>query len=1437
MNMTVETLFASHTDPMWIYDLETLRFRAVNNAAIVKYGYSRDEFLAMTIADIRPVEDRATLEKNVAEVTEGLDEAGVWRHCLKSGDVIYVSITGHTIDHDGRRAELIVARDISRLVFAEKTAQEALAREQAARRASDTLARQFQIMFDAITGMFLVASPDSLEIIAVSDAYLDALGAVRPDVLGCNLFEVLPPQADDETHRKLRNSVERVLATGEPDLLDVQSFLLRHPQRAHGVVARYWALSASPVNAPNGKLLYLMLRIQDVTEAISLADCDTAEGYVATPERIKLELLVHTHELQSENARLTELATRLRTTQRLLNTGTWDYVIEQDRLDWSSNVYDIFGVTPESFKHSFEDYVSLVHPDDRAAVCANFAAFLISGDMHFSFAHQILHADGGAVYIKGVAEKTETTEGPVLRGVVQNVTDSVEAGRDLARTKRLLEIAGSSAKFGAWRYDADTDRLLWSDQTARIHDEPAGFSPSPTAGIGYYAPEYRDRISALFHACRDQGDPFDEILEIVTAKGRRIWVRTTGEAERDVSDRIISVQGSFQDITELTTVQKRADEAESLLLTAGKAVRLGGWRVSLADNTVHWTASIAAIHDLPIGTTPTFQEGIEFFAPEERAGAQKVFAACAVHGIAFDNVRDLITAKGNRIKVRSYGEAIRDDSGKIIAVQGAMQDVSELIGAQQKADELSRELSETLENMGDAFFTLDRDLRFTYLNHRAELFMRQPREGLVGRKILEAFPSLHGTVAGFKYDYAIANGETVRFEETFDSSNRTFRVSAHPTRAGLAVYFTETTEERRTQERLRLLDAAVANINDIVIITQADAKDASQSSKIVYVNNAFEKQTGYCSDEVIGKTPRMLQGPKTERPELDRMQEAISSYLPVRTELVNYSKSGREYVVEIDITPIANDAGSVSHFVAVQRDITQRRQSEEALRISETRFRLISESTASAIWEWDIAKERQWWSDGLTTIFGHQTNLEGLLPTVWRANIHPEDADHIDAALQRLVLGHSDKLRERYRFRRADGSWTTVEDQAFVILDENGRSTRVLGIMSDISDRLLTEERLRQTEKLEAVGKITGGVAHDFNNLLMIITGNSELLQDELGIDHPLRQYVDMTSAAADRAAEVTSRLLSFSRMQPLNPKVTDVNATISGMEGMLRRTLGEDIDIQIVRAGGLWRTEIDTGQLEVALLNLAVNSRDAMPNGGALTIETANASLDDAYVAAEPGIKAGQYIVIAVSDTGHGISPDQINRVFEPFFTTKPIGKGTGLGLSMVYGFVKQTGGHIRIYSELNEGTTVKFYFPRKDGMQIAQSPGPVKAVSPDGTETILVVEDDRLILQQLILQLEGFGYQVVSAASGAPALAILRERSDIDLLFTDVVLPGGMNGRQIAEAAQELHPGLKVLYTSGYSENAIVHHGRLDQGVELLTKPYRRSELALKIRKVLDG
>jgi signal transduction histidine kinase/DNA-binding response OmpR family regulator len=379
-------------------------------------------------------------------------------------------------------------------------------------------------------------------------------------------------------------------------------------------------------------------------------------------------------------------------------------------------------------------------------------------------------------------------------------------------------------------------------------------------------------------------------------------------------------------------------------------------------------------------------------------------------------------------------------------------------------------------------------------------------------------------------------------------------------------------------------------------------------------------------------------------------------------------------------------------------------------------------------------------------------------------------------------------------------------------------------------------EQLRQSQKMEAIGQLTGGIAHDFNNVLQIIVSNLQLLQMRLTDNTPAQQRLQAAAYATERGAKLSSQLLAFARRQPLQPVPTNLGKILRGMGELLRRALGEAIEIETVVSGGLWNTHVDPNQLENVILNLAINARDAMKQGGKLTLELGNATLDDHYVAKELDVPAGQYVMLAISDTGTGMPAEVMARAFEPFFTTKREGEGTGLGLAMTYGFVKQSHGHIKIYSEVGSGTTVKIYLPRSFETEIELISASVQPVM-GGSETILVVEDDADVQAAAVDMLTNLGYQVLKAHDGESALAVLNSSSHIDMLFTDVVMPGPVRSPEVAKQAKQRFPHIAVLFTSGYTQNAIVHGGRLDPGVELVSKPYRREDLARKIRSLLPS
>lgn len=410
------------------------------------------------------------------------------------------------------------------------------------------------------------------------------------------------------------------------------------------------------------------------------------------------------------------------------------------------------------------------------------------------------------------------------------------------------------------------------------------------------------------------------------------------------------------------------------------------------------------------------------------------------------------------------------------------------------------------------------------------------------------------------------------------------------------------------------------------------------------------------------------------------------------------------------------------------------------------------------------------------------------------------------------------------------------------IVDAGGHILGFAKITRDLTERRAADERARQAQKMEGIGQITGGVAHDFNNLLTIIIGNLDTLQRNLrapDADHErLQRAADNAMRGARRAESLTQRLLAFSRQQPLDPKSVDLGRLVSGMSDLLNRTLGEHVTVETVLGGGLWRASADINQLELAILNLAINARDAMPKGGQLTIETANVYLDDKYAASQAEVVPGQYVMLAVTDSGTGMTPEVKAKAFDPFFTTKDVGHGTGLGLSQVYGFIKQSRGHVKIYSEVGEGTTVKLYLPRALLTAADQGHDQEQPLATGSkSETVLVVEDDADVRNFTCETLSELGYTVVAAGNGRAALSALEANPGIRLLFTDIGLPGGMNGRQLSEAARKLRPDLKILFTTGYARNAIVHDGRLDPGVELITKPFSQAALAGRLRDILDA
>jgi len=627
----------------------------------------------------------------------------------------------------------------------------------------------------------------------------------------------------------------------------------------------------------------------------------------------------------------------------------------------------------------------------------------------------------------------------------------------------------------------------------------------------------------------------------------------------------------------------------------------------------------------------------------------------------------------------------------------------------------------------------------------------------------------------------------------------------------------------RTAERDRMWDTSP----DLLLVV--DFEGVFQR-----VNPAWTTLLGYAPDELIGHHVNEFVVPDDHDKTVDAYETAAAGHQP-RIENRYRHKDGSTRT----ISWVAAPAGNITY--ATGRDVTAEREMEARLHDEQDFARLaLSAVGGVGVWTYDVATDLFFCDAAVSALYAldPERGAAGLPRDEFLANVHPQDR----SSLQKTMSGgleRSGELELEYRLVHPDGSIRWVLSRGHTYFDDSGKPVRRTGVGVDMTGQRQLEDQLRQAQKMEAVGQLTGGLAHDFNNLLTGMMGNLELLQMRLerGKLDDAERFIHAAQGAGRRAASLTQRLLAFSRRQTLDPKPTDVNRLITGMEDLLRRTVGPTTDIEVVGTAGMWPAMIDATQLENAILNLCINARDAMPDGGRITIETANKWLDD-RAARALDLSAGQYLSICVTDTGTGMSSATIERAFEPFYTTKPIGQGTGLGLSMIYGFARQSGGQVRIYSELGQGTTICIYLPRFAGDALLSEEEEVIAAAASASgETVLVVDDEATIRHLIDEVLDEQGYTVIGAADGAAGIKVLQSGARIELLITDVGLPNGMNGRQVADAARSLRPDLKVLFITGYAENAAIGNGHLEPGMELLTKPFTMQGLAAKVAEMMKG
>lgn len=757
--------------------------------------------------------------------------------------------------------------------------------------------------------------------------------------------------------------------------------------------------------------------------------------------------------------------------------------------------------------------------------------------------------------------------------------------QQLDERHRLLTVASSVGALGGWSFNVKSGILTWSDEVARLHglkaDEPP---PALQEALLFYLPADRERVRESLHNAIHHAQAYDYQAQLVSRDGHCHWVRSIGQPVVDESGQVVRIEGSFMDITAWKAAEEARNDSLLRFKQLAESMPLFVWTAQ-ADGTMNYvTQSFFDYIGYP-GVLAQHGQWFDMLHPDDRGQCEATWQESIRTGQPYRCEYRIRRHDG--VYRWHYAQAVRnfDHVDGTLKWFGSTVDIHERRLISEYAQSLARRLSDMLESITDAFFTLDASWNFTYLNRRAEQVLQRSREELIGANVWVEFAPAVGSLFEREYRRAMAEQCPVVFEQYYAPLGLQFEVHAYPSENGLAVYFQDITERCRAMAQLRLLQAAVTHLNDMVIITKASPQ-GEQGREIVFVNPAFEHHTGYARHDVLGKTPDFLHGSGTSRAELDRIAQALSRCEPVRSELLNYTKTGESYWVEMELVPLYNDEGEHTHWVAVGRDTTERRQ---------------------------------------------------------------------------------------------------------------------------------LYERVYSLERMEAIGQLTGGIAHDFNNLLTVIMANTDLLAESVSHDPICDRSLQMIRKAGTMGADLTRRLLSFARRQPLVSEALCINKVIMGIEPLLRRTLTNDTELLLRLAPDLPIVHSDRSCFEDALLNLVINARDALPSAkGQVIIETQKLSINLHNHGSDVDLPAGEYVTIVVSDTGCGIEPKHLPMIFEPFFTTKSNGRGTGLGLPMVMRFFKHAGGHVDVSSQLGHGTRVRLFLPCVHSVQESCMPAALSFPAP---------------------------------------------------------------------------------------------------------------------------
>ncbi|MGB7622772.1 MAG: PAS domain S-box protein [Terriglobia bacterium] len=1086
--------------------------------------------------------------------------------------------------------------------------------------------------------------------------------------------------------------------------------------------------------------------------------------------------------------------------------------------------------------------------------------------------------------ISPIQDATGDVEGVVTIG--RDITERKRAEALLKESEAELKEAQHLARFGSWNWSVETDTVTWSDELYHIAGrDPRLPPPKLKEHSQLFTRESWDRLKSAVEETLKTGEPYELELELVRPDGTLRWASGCGEVRRDKSGRILRLQGTLQDITERKHAEAKIFESETTLAAAQRLAHVGSWELDMTqlenvdENALHWSDEVFRIfgyepHQIKVSNEAFFQA----VHPDDRSRIHEAVAEALEQKKPYTIDHRIILPNGEERIVHEQSEMIYDpNSGKLLKMQGTVQDITERKRAEEALRESERRLSTLISNLpgiayrckndrawsmefiSDGCFELTgysaEDLTFNHKLSFNDLIHPEHQE--------HAWADIQGALEEkrpFQLTYRIrtAQGQT---KWVWEHGRGVY--SEEGELLGLEGFITDITESMQAERERQVIFEISEGINLTANLDELLRRIHQTLRNVVYAENFFvalynkkselfefsyfvdqfdpppdpikvgRSRTAYVfhTGQPIVMTERIFQGLVREG-EVESVGTPPPVWLgvPLRT----LEETIGVLVVQHYSDPNAYSQRDMEFLTSVGNQIAlaiERKRSEEEVLLQKARFQSLFENAPVGIVMLDRQDRIMRTNRAFEKMFGYSIEeIQGQLinDVVVPADLRTE-ADEIS---RKNLEGISVEM-ETTRQRR-DGTRVPVHIFGVPLISKQ-KQIGIFAMYADLTESKQLTEQLRQAQKMEAIGRLAGGVAHDFNNLLTSIIGYSQLVLGRLGDNHPLNKNLEEVIKAGERAARLTSQLLAFSRKQILQPVVLNLNTVVSDMDKMLRRLIGEDIDLNILLDAGLGCVKADSDQMSQIILNLAVNSRDAMPHGGKLTIETSNIELDEGYCRTHSGVEVGPSVMLVMSDTGCGMDHETLSHVFEPFFTTKELGKGTGLGLSTVYGIVKQSGGWIEVFSEINKGTTFKVYLPR-----VFESPREAKGIpsqSGCGAETILVVEDEEGVRSLVRTILEMKGYAIFEARDADEAVKLLDcHKNHIDMLLTDVIMPK-TSGVELAKRFRSQRPNAKVLFMSGYTDAALTHHGVLNSGTALIEKPFTPHTLAQKVREVLDS